>query len=124
MNLPATISGCDFITTTDEAASLVKAVDNPGFGLHFDTGGILLLGEDLISLGEKYASQIKRLHISAPNLDPIYQYEKELKLAKLLPRLRDGGSEGVASIEMKKSSELPSSLHITQSIEMLQRALT
>ncbi len=113
--------GCDFVTTTEEAAELVHAVNHPGFGLHLDTGGILLLQEDIISVAKKYAALITHLHISAQNLDPIYERRLDLRIPDLINTLRHGGYTGLASIEMRKSANLSAFEHAKRAIEVVTK---
>ena len=40
-----TAYGCDYVTTAAEGLDLVSRVDQPGFGLHLDAGGMTLAGD-------------------------------------------------------------------------------
>lgn len=63
--------GCDFVTNVDEAIQLVSAVATRGFGLHLDTGNMIMAGEKVSEAIEKAADLIHHFHISAPYLTPV-----------------------------------------------------
>ncbi|CAH1193315.1 hypothetical protein PAECIP111893_00432 [Paenibacillus plantiphilus] len=60
--------GCDFITTSLEGLQLVKNVDHPGFGLHLDTGTMLINGEQPDEILPECLPHATHFHISDPNL--------------------------------------------------------
>lgn len=99
--------GGDFVTHLHYAVALVKLVASPGFGLHLDTGGMTLTGEDLSVLDDVAPIHF---HISDPNLTAIGEgyeerhrlYARQLKLCQY---------DGWRSIEMRQlASDWPSSL--------------
>jgi sugar phosphate isomerase/epimerase len=95
-----TAYGCDFITTTAEAADLVMRVGSEGFGLHIDTGGMTLSGEDPAEVLARPGLSWRHFHISEPNLDPIGRGRSDHRaIADALRRRR---YEGWVSIEMKE----------------------
>ena len=63
--------GCDFITTSDEAAELVQMVDSPGFALHLDLTCMEMAGEDPAEAIHRHRSLIRHFHVSAPQLGPV-----------------------------------------------------
>ncbi|HEY8271066.1 MAG TPA: sugar phosphate isomerase/epimerase family protein, partial [Pseudobdellovibrionaceae bacterium] len=70
--------GCDFVTTLTEALFLIEKVKHSHFGLHLDIGNIIMAGENLedsLRLGLGHA---KHLHISAPQLVPIYHLDQSV----------------------------------------------
>ncbi len=91
---------CDFLTTTAEAAELAEAVNSPGCRLHFDTGCVILNGEDPLPLLHRYAAQLCHYHVSQPFLEDFS--------ACVFPHrecagaLRKTGYTGLISIEMKR----------------------
>lgn len=60
--------GCDFITTSLEGLQLVKDVGHPGFGLHLDTGTMLINGEQPELILPECLPYAAHFHISDPNL--------------------------------------------------------
>lgn len=64
--------GCDFVTTSAEARDLVLAVETPGFGLHLDSGGLIVENEPCDVLRDPAVGNWWRhFHISDPNLEPV-----------------------------------------------------
>jgi sugar phosphate isomerase/epimerase len=62
--------GCEFITTTSEAARLVEAVRSPGFRLHLDTACMMLAGDDATICISQNARLLSHFHVSEPSLAP------------------------------------------------------
>jgi D-psicose/D-tagatose/L-ribulose 3-epimerase len=60
--------GCNFITRGSEAAHLVRAVDEPGFGLHLDIACTEMAGEDVAVLIERNIDILRHYHASEPML--------------------------------------------------------
>jgi D-psicose/D-tagatose/L-ribulose 3-epimerase len=70
--------GCDFVTNIDEGIYIVEKVNHSNFALHLDIGNMIMAGENVemaLSKGFPYANH---LHISAPNLAPIYHLNNHL----------------------------------------------
>lgn len=91
--------GCDFITNTDEAIELVKAVDSKGFRLHVDSAVIAMNGEDIKESLTKALPYTEHFHISEPFLELITtnktKHEEFFKILKSL------NYDKWVSIEMK-----------------------
>jgi sugar phosphate isomerase/epimerase len=96
--------GCDFVTRAAEGARLVELVNNPGFGLHLDSGGMTLSG-DPPELLARYGPTLRHFHISEPHLQPIAH--SPVDHAKLAAALRAGGYGGWVSIEMRPVQGVP-----------------
>ena len=62
---------CDFIISSNEARELVTSVNQAGFGLHLDAGGMVLSEENIIYEIEQSVDELKHFHISEPFLAPI-----------------------------------------------------
>ena len=99
--------GCDFITTHEEAARLVKAVATPGFGLQIDTG-VMRMNEEspaaLAALLNDADIRPSHVHISEPYLAPVdaaTQFHRELAAM-----LQYRGYPGSVSVEMKRPAAL------------------
>lgn len=60
--------GCDFATTTPEAAALVRAVDSPGFRLHLDVACAQLAGENVAEAIAAHRDLLQHFHVSEPYL--------------------------------------------------------
>lgn len=63
--------GCDFVTTVAESIELVDAVDEEGFALHLDTGGMTLAGEAAAASIAAAAEHCRHFHVSEPFLAPV-----------------------------------------------------
>jgi D-psicose/D-tagatose/L-ribulose 3-epimerase len=108
-----TVYGADFVTTAGEALDLVRAVNQPGFGLHLDTGGFTLTGESLEPLAQA-GEWWRHFHISEPNLAVIGRAEESdpatlggapsetaTRHTRYAAAVRDSGYTGWLSLEMK-----------------------
>lgn len=95
---------CDFITTAQEGADLVRAVNNPGFGLHLDIAGMTLAGDDIARSIENFSDILRHFHISSPFLDQVNSQSKidHSIAAKALKKIN---YEGFFSIEMRSGEE-------------------
>jgi sugar phosphate isomerase/epimerase len=67
---PAAYS-CNFMTTTLDAAEVVRRVDHPGIRLQLDTGAIFMNGEDPADVIPQVIEVVGHIHLSEPNLDPL-----------------------------------------------------
>lgn len=90
--------GCDFLTHTEQAVALVKAVNRPGIRLQLDTGTLLLNDEAAEEIG-KAVPWAAHFHASEPDLLPLASpRHKEFGAA-----LGAAGYKGWRSIEMRTS---------------------
>jgi D-psicose/D-tagatose/L-ribulose 3-epimerase len=62
---------CNFMTTTTEAADIVRAVGRPEIGLQFDTGTLLVNGEDAAVTLAAHGPLVRHVHASEPDLAPL-----------------------------------------------------
>lgn len=62
---------CNFITSSGQAVELVRQVDNPGFRVHLDTGGMTLGGEPVEQSVAAALPWCRHFHVSEPQLRPI-----------------------------------------------------
>lgn len=62
---------CNFMTTTAEAAKIVRTIDHPCIKLQYDLGSCILNNEDPIGIAEDYKDLIGHIHISEPFLKPL-----------------------------------------------------
>lgn len=89
--------GCDFVTNVDEAIAVVDAVKSSGFGLHLDTGNMLMEGDDFTQCFLKSVDLVRHFHISAPYLKPIQNVNDDFDE---LVWLEIGGLQVVKTVEM------------------------
>jgi D-psicose/D-tagatose/L-ribulose 3-epimerase len=92
--------GCDFITTTEEAVELCRAVDHPGIRVNGDLGGITLSNDDPIVALRSAGSCLAHFHASEPLLAPLGASSDHARAAEGLARI---DYDGWVSIEMRAS---------------------
>jgi D-psicose/D-tagatose/L-ribulose 3-epimerase len=63
--------GANFMTTSEETANIVKAVDHVAIKMQFDTGSITINKESPSSILMNYADLIGHVHASEPDLLPL-----------------------------------------------------
>jgi sugar phosphate isomerase/epimerase len=90
--------GCDFITTTAEAVSLCRAVDQPGFCVNADLGGMTLSHDDPGLCVADAAGAIGHFHASEPHLSELGASSDHQRAAEGLARIQ---YPGWVSIEMR-----------------------
>lgn len=91
--------GCEYVTKTGEAASLVAAVDHPGFRLHIDTGAVCINGESGLAFGS-YVDAAAHFHVSEPDLVPLSLDNARHRQFGAI--LRSSSYAGWTSVEMKQ----------------------
>lgn len=111
--------GCNFMTTTGEAAEVVRAVDHPAIRLHLDTGTLAINGEPADETIAKHADIIAFVHASEPDLVTLGDggaphAEAAAALARLLPRC-------VVSIEMLPSKAEPHAAAVERAVVLARR---
>lgn len=65
------VYGCNFMTTTAEAAEMVRLTAHSAIRLQFDLGTVTANGEDAAELLQRYHELIGHVHISEPGLKPL-----------------------------------------------------
>ncbi|WP_069471511.1 sugar phosphate isomerase/epimerase family protein [Candidatus Marithrix sp. Canyon 246] len=79
---------CDYINTSTEGIDLVKKVGHKGLGLHLDTGGMTLAGENVYEAICAAAGNFSHFHISEKDLAPIGSGEvKHTEASKALKQI-------------------------------------
>ena len=63
--------GSNFMTTSQETAAVVKAVDDPALKMQFDTGSLCINGESPSSVCAEFQHLIGHVHASDPQLLPV-----------------------------------------------------
>jgi D-psicose/D-tagatose/L-ribulose 3-epimerase len=63
--------GANFMTTSAETASVVRAVDHPAIAMQLDTGALTLNSEDPHTVLAECANLIGHIHASEPDLVPL-----------------------------------------------------
>ncbi len=100
----ATDYACDFVTTAQEGINIVKAVANPGFGLHLDIACMSLAGDDIEKSILQAAPSLKHFHISSPMLGDVKE-GTNIDHETAARALRAIGYDNYVSIEMRPAPE-------------------
>lgn len=109
---------CDFLTNTADLYDFIRKVDCKGVKLHFDTGSVLLNGNDILPVLKRAGLPI-HCHISAPRLENPVDFACDLHTP--FRYLKTIGYEGTFSIEMKKMDpELP---NLERALKYVKEAL-
>jgi len=95
--------GCDFLTTTPEMISFVAEVDATGVGVHLDTGGMYLAGEDPATMIAAAGPRWRHFHASEPHLVPLG--DGGVDHAAVASALRAAGDDRRVSVEMAPPPE-------------------
>jgi sugar phosphate isomerase/epimerase len=90
--------GCDYVRRAEEGIELVRAVNQPGFGLHLDAAGMTLSGDDPAIIFPSALPCWRHFHVSEPYLAPVGSGMDHEPLASAL---RASGYDRWVSIEMK-----------------------
>ena len=111
--------GTDFVTTIRAALELVATVDEPGFGIHIDTGAALLEGpscsDDLIAA----AALARHVHLSEPALVEFGTSGKDHEW--IAAALRQANYAGWRSIEMTTDPSQPSAPRVRRALVAARR---
>lgn len=93
-----TAYGCTFLTTTDEAAAMVRDVDHPHLRLQLDFGTCALNAEDPEATLAAHATLVGHVHVSEAHLRPVDAAAPHH--AAYAAALRRHLPEGVVTLEM------------------------
>ena len=97
------VYGCNFMTTTQEAAAIVRLVDRPAIRLQLDTGAMFINREDPSTVIPQVADIIGHVHLSEPELIELGSADSpHAEVASALLRVNVAV---VATIEMKRQAE-------------------
>lgn len=111
--------GCNFVTTSDVGAQLVRDVNSAGFALHLDAAGMTLAGEAPDRAIRSTAGELRHYHVSAPHLAAIE--DKEVDHISAFRALREIAYQGHVSIEMRPGSRSNVD-RVTRSVDLVRRA--
>jgi sugar phosphate isomerase/epimerase len=109
---------CNFMTTTAEAADIVRAVDHPAIALQLDVGAIALNGEDAATTIADVAPLIGHIHASEPGLVTLGDGgSPHVAAAEAIARLRP---ELTVTIEMTASRTEPAAQAVARAVRLAQ----
>jgi sugar phosphate isomerase/epimerase len=112
--------GCNFMTTTVEAASVVSAINHPAIRLQLDTGSLAMNGENPDEICRSFQDLIGHVHVSEPQLFPVGtgtcdHHSCAMALARWMP-------DALATIEMLTRSAQDSIAAIKDSVLFSKQA--
>lgn len=110
---------CDYITTAEDGAELVRTVDTRGVGLHLDTACMALAGDDISASIRANADILEHFHISAPMLDQVIPRE-DVDYASAAAALKDVGYDKIVSIEMRPGGVGENVRRVEESVRFVQ----
>ncbi len=94
---------CNFMTSMDETAAVVRRINHPSLRLQLDTGA-MLMNQESEMLILKHAPIIGHIHLSEPHLKPLGSMNSDH--AKLAQQFSVFAKEKIATIEMVKPTEI------------------
>ncbi len=114
--------GGDFVLTAEQAWELVRRVDQPGFGLHLDTGGMLIepTAQGVGELVRQAGAWLRHYHISQPQLAMLDACCGNQQIAWLI-ELQQQGYSGWHSIEMVSGGVGGGDLAVCDALRLVDR---
>ena len=112
--------GCDFICKIAEATTLVALIDNPQIRVVADTGNMIMQGEPPEAIVPALPF-VAHVHVSAPGLGPIVPHRAYI--FDILARLRDGGYDGIVTVEMRQQDDGDAQVALFEGIDMVRALL-
>ncbi|MFC4625489.1 sugar phosphate isomerase/epimerase family protein [Daeguia caeni] len=110
--------GANFMITSEETAKIVMAADHPAIRMQFDTGAVVINGEQAETILANHADLIGHIHLSEPGLAPLGDGDTDHAfMSKVLASHLPGK---VASIEMVATTQEP---HLVSIERALSRAV-
>jgi D-psicose/D-tagatose/L-ribulose 3-epimerase len=111
---------CDFVTNATEGITIVRTVNNSGFGLHLDLAGMTLAGDDIATSIRSAGSLLKHFHISAPYLEQVEERDDvDYRLAA--QTLHEVGYDNFVSIEMKPGPAGENMARVETAVKFVQK---
>lgn len=112
--------GANFMTTSDDTAAVVEAVDHPAIRMQFDTGALAINGEDPLDVLARHAPLIGHVHASEPDLVPLG--DGGVDHGAMAAALARFAPERVVSIEMLATKDEPRLASIERALAVALRA--
>ena len=109
---------CDYITNVSQG-QMVRKVNNPGFGLHLDTGNDLA-GDPIKQSREQAAPLLQHFHASSPYLALVEKGDIDHEQAA--KALKDIGYAGFISIEMRPDEKGRNVERVKQAVNYIKTA--
>lgn len=111
---------CDYITTADEGAQLVRSIGSAGIGLHLDTACMALAGDDIGRAIRTNADILEHFHVSAPMLDHV-KVRDDVDYQAAADALNEVGYDKIISIEMRPGEQGENTRRVEESVRFVQQ---
>ncbi|CAG2128540.1 hypothetical protein LMG31506_00495 [Cupriavidus yeoncheonensis] len=108
--------GANFMTTSIEAAQMVRYVDHAAIKMQFDTGALTINGEAAAAVLKDCAPLIGHIHASEPDLLPLGDGRSDH--ARISAAIRRYLPESIVSIEMVATNNEPHLVSIERSLKV------
>jgi D-psicose/D-tagatose/L-ribulose 3-epimerase len=109
---------CNFMTNTDEAAQMVRAVNHPSIRMQLDTGTITINQESAAAMVSAHADVIGHVHASEPDLRPLG--DAGCDHTSVAQALRSLLPDHVVTIEMVATSDEPHLASMARALHVAQ----
>ncbi|WP_230626349.1 sugar phosphate isomerase/epimerase family protein [Cupriavidus necator] len=107
--------GANFMTNSDETASVVAAVGHPAIRMQFDTGAVAINGEDAQEVVETHSQLIGHVHASEPDLVTLGDGHSDH--ASAAAALRSVMPNQIVAVEMVISKREPALLAVDRALD-------
>lgn len=111
---------CDYITNAADGGSIVRKINNPGFGLHLDTACMDLAGDDLSKSITDFRDILEHFHISSPMLGKV-DSESEIDHVMAAKALRSINYDKLISIEMRPYDDGKNIERVENAVKFVQK---
>jgi len=106
--------GANFMTTSEETASVVSQIAHPAIKMQLDTGALAINGEDCSGVLEHHVALIGHIHLSEPDLVPLG--DGAVDHGKIAQSIKEYLSEHVATIETVATKNEPHLVAVERSL--------
>ena len=113
------IYNCNFMTNTYETAEIVRKTNHEAIRLNLDIGAININKEDIESVISDCYKLISYVHLSEPNLDPLYKSNFNFK--KLMNLIYQYLPQVTFSIEMLVNKKISNIQNVEKSITFIKQ---
>lgn len=112
-----TCYGANFMTSSQEAFDVVKAINHPAIKMQLDTGAITINQESIAQVVSAAQSEIGHIHISEPNLSVIGSSDADhAQFGKAIKNTLD---DALVTIEMVATKDEPHLVSIERALKLV-----
>lgn len=111
--------GANFMTNSAQTADVVRAVAHPAIGMQLDTGALTINSEEVLQVVQDYATLIRHIHASEPQLLPLGDGATEHR--KVAQALEQNLAQQVVTIEMLATENEPHLVSVERAVQTAVR---